>query len=138
MSKPKVKVTIRTRRIFSDELKRKLVKDIEEGKVSVSGVSREYLVSNQAIYAWLPKFSSSLSSSKSLVVQMDSEQYKTKELQRQVLELQAALGRKQMEVDYLNKVIDIAGNDLGIDLKKNTSLHVSDGSLPTSKKSDLP
>ncbi|MEO6916043.1 MAG: transposase [Chitinophagaceae bacterium] len=138
MAKSKVKPSLRTRRIFSDELKRKLVKDIEDGKVSVTGVSREYSVSFQAVYAWLPKFSSSLSSSKILVVQMDSEQYKTRELQRQVLELEAALGRKQMEVDYLNKVIDFAGNDLGMDLKKNISSLVLDGSAKTSKKSDLP
>ncbi len=53
---------------------------------------------------------------------MDSEQYRSKELEKKVAELEAALGHKQMEIDYMNKLIEIAGQDLGTDLKKNTSI----------------
>lgn len=134
MSGSKVKVSLKPRRIFSDKLKKKIVKDIEQGKVNVLGVSREYSVSQQTVYTWLKKFSAHLHPSTTLVVQMDSEQYKSKELQKKVTELQAALGRKQMEIDYLNKVIEIAGQDLGMDLKKSTSMPASAGTEKTKGK----
>lgn len=122
MSKTKVKLSLKPRRIFSDKLKKKIVKDIELGKVSVLGVCREYEVSNAAVYRWLKKYSAYLHPLTTLVMQMDSEQYRSKELEKKVAELEAALGRKQMEIDYLNKLIEIAGQDLGTDLKKNTSM----------------
>ena len=128
MSESNVRISLRQRRIFSDKLKKKIVKDIESGKVSVTAVSREYEVSIASIYLWLKKFSSHLHSSTTLVMQMDSEQYRSKELEKKVIELEAALGRKQMEVDYLNKLIEIAGEELGTDIKKNISIPVSDGS----------
>ncbi|MEJ7684020.1 MAG: hypothetical protein WKG06_40435 [Segetibacter sp.] len=118
MSKTNVKQSLRPRRVFSDKLKKKIVKDIEQGKVNVTGASREYEISIQSVYCWLKKFSTHLHPSTTLVMQMDSEQYRSKELEKKVAELEAALGRKQMEVDYLNKLIEIAGEDLGSDLKK--------------------
>ena len=127
MSKAKVKISLRPRRIFSEKLKKKIVKDIDQGKVSVSGVYREYAVSNVAVYRWLKKFSAHLHPSTTLVMQMDSEQYRSKELEKKVAELEAALGRKQLEIDYLNKLIEIAGKDLGTDLKKNISMPASVG-----------
>jgi transposase len=137
MSKSKVRISLRQRRIFSDKLKKKVVKDIEQGKVSVLGVCREYQVSNGAVYGWLKKFSSHLHSSTTLVMQMDSEQYRSKELEKKVAELEAALGRKQLEIDYLNKLIEIAGQDLDIDLKKNINMTVLDGSGKTRGKKGL-
>ncbi|MBA3675598.1 MAG: transposase [Chitinophagaceae bacterium] len=134
MSKAKVKLSLKPRRIFSDKLKKKIVKDIEQGQVSVCGVSREYAVSNVAVYRWLRKFSTHLHPSTTLVMQMDSEQYRSKELEKKVLELEAALGRKQLEIDYLNKLIEIAGQDLGTDLKKNISMPASVGTGKTKSK----
>jgi transposase-like protein len=134
MSKAKVKLSLKPKRIFSDKLKEKIVRDIEQGKVNVLGASREYAVSERAVYDWLKKFSAYLHPSTTLVMQMDSEQYKSRELEKKIAELEAALGRKQMEVEYLNKLIEIAGNDLGIDLKKNINIPASDGTGKTSGK----
>lgn len=127
MSKAQVQVSLRQRRIFSESLKKKIVKDIEAGKVSVGRVSAEYQVSYQAIYTWLRKFSSHLHPITTLVMQMDSEQYRTKELEKKIAELEAALGRKQMEIDFLNKMIEIADKDLGTDIKKNIVTSASTG-----------
>jgi transposase len=128
MAKSNVRISLRQRRVFSNKLKKKIVNDIESGKVSVTAVSRAYQVSIASIYLWLKKFSSHLHPSTTLVIQMDSEQYRSKELEKKVAELEAALGRKQMEIDYLNKLIEIAGEDLGKDLKKNISIPASGGS----------
>ena len=138
MAKAKVKLSLTQRRIFSDALKKKIIKDIERGKVSVLGVSREYQVSEQTVYRWLKKFSTYLHPSTTLVMEMDSEQYRSKELEKKIAALEAALGRKQMEVDYLNKLIEIAQTDLGVDLKKNISTDASAGSKKTSVKKGSP
>ena len=127
MAKTKAKVSLRPRRIFSDVLKKKIVKDIEAGKVNVLGVSREYEVSENAVYMWLKKFSAHLHPTTTIVMQMDSEQYRTKELEKKIAELEAAVGRKQLEIDFLNKLIEIADQDMGIDIKKNIATHALAG-----------
>jgi transposase len=134
MAKANVRISLKPRRVFSDKLKKKIVRDIEQGKVNVLGASREYAVSQRTVYDWLKKISTYLHPSTTLVMQMDSEQYKSKELGKKIAELEAALGRKQMEVDYLNKLIEIVGKDLGMDLKKNTNIAASDGTDKTSGK----
>ena len=136
MTKTNVKLSLRPRRIFSDKLKKKIVKDVEQGKVSIASVCREYSVNPQSVYNWLKKFSAYLQSSTTLVLQMDSEQYRSKELEKKVAELEAVIGRKQMEIDYLNKLIEIAGDNLGTDIKKNISVPASVGTGKTKSKKD--
>ena len=124
------------RRIFSDLLKRKIVKDIEHNKASISAVCREYLVCSQTVYNWLNKYSRHLQSGQNMVIQMESEQYRSKELEKRVAELEAAVGRKQMEIDFLNKLIEVAGDELKVDLKKNFSTPPSGGSRTTPGNTD--
>jgi len=52
---------------------------------------------------------------------MDSEAYKTKELEKRIRELEAALGHKQLEVDFLNQMMEQVKKELGVDLKKKFS-----------------
>lgn len=131
MDTTKKKGALKCRRCFSEEVRRKIVKDIENGKASVSGVHREYDVSFTTIYRWLYKYSRHLHKGQVTVVQMKSEAYKTKELEKQIKDLEAALGRKQMEIDFLNKMIDIGKEELGVDLKKKYSTPPSIGSDQT-------
>ena len=53
-----------------------------------------------------------------MVVQKDSEAQKTIELVNLVAELERKLGLKQMQIDYLEKLVEIASKDLDVDLKK--------------------
>ena len=125
---------LRPKRIFSDDLKKKIVSDIEKNKISLSSICREYSVSYSAVYKWINKYSRHLQSGKTMVVQMASEQYRSKELEKKVAELEAAVGRKQLEIDFLNKLIDIAGEELKVDLKKNFSIPLSGGFKGTAGK----
>ena len=43
------------KRRFSEEFKRELVREIDQGKMRVSAVAREYSVSGSAVYQWLAK-----------------------------------------------------------------------------------
>ncbi len=60
------------RRVFSDQLKRKIVGHLESGKASVLQVSREYEVSETSVYRWLEKYSRTLRSSTKIVVEMEA------------------------------------------------------------------
>ena len=49
---------------------------------------------------------------------MESESHKTKLLQERVAELERIVGKKQMEIDYLNVCLEVASEEVGYDLKK--------------------
>jgi hypothetical protein len=48
----------------------------------------------------------------------DSSTQKMKELQARIRELEGAAGRKQIKIDYLEKMMEIAKDELDIDIKK--------------------
>jgi transposase-like protein len=124
----------RQRRVFSEELKRKIVKEIEQGKANIATICREYSVSNVSVYKWLHMYSSYLQKGVKVVLELNSEGYRSKELEKRVKELEAAIGRKQLEVEFLNKLIDIANQELGIDIKKKSFTPPSIGSGSIVKK----
>lgn len=130
----KMKRESRQKRVFSPELRQKIVKDIEAGKVSIASVCREYSVGSTTVYRWLHKYSTYLQKGVKVVLELSSEGYKTKELEKRLREAEAALGRKQMEVDFLEKMIEIASKELGIDIKKKSLTPPSTGSDSPPKK----
>lgn len=125
------KTAIKQVRRFSLKVKQDIVKDIEKGKCTVLEASRELQVCKNTIYNWVYKYSSYISKNKVLIVEDKSEVSKAKELEKRLQEVEAALGRKQMELDLLNKMIEIASEDLKVDLKKSFSKKVWNGSEKT-------
>lgn len=115
----KTKLQIGKRRIFSETFKKEKVSDITSGLSSVKEICELYEVSRTAVYKWIYKYSPHHERGTIQVVQMESEATKTKLLKSRVVELEAALGRKQLEIDILNKLIELANKDLQIDIKKN-------------------
>lgn len=111
----------RVQRHFSDEFKRSKVKEIVEKKLKISELCSLYEVSRAAVYRWIYKYSPSQPGTK-LVVEMESESQKALLLQHQVAELERKIGQKQLQIDYLEKLIELASTNLGYDLKKNTDL----------------
>ena len=132
-SKSIQKTGFRETRQFSETIKKQTVKDIEQGKCTVLEASRELSVSLQSVYVWVYKYSGYLQKNKTMIVQDASESYKTKALEIKLCEAEAALGRKQMELDILNKIIELAGLELQIDIKKNFSSPALNGTAQTKK-----
>ena len=62
-----------------------------------------------------------------------SSSLKLKELILQVKELERIVGQKQIKIDYLEKMIDIAKDEFNIDIKKKHNTSQSSG-LDTIKK----
>ena len=123
----KSKLEIKGRRSFSDEFKKAKVKDLIEKRVSIKDLCEIYQVSRTAVYNWLYQYSCSHERKPILVIQMESEEQKTKELLRRVADLERAVGQKQLEIDFLNKLLEIGSKELGFDLKKNFSTQLSNG-----------
>lgn len=64
---------------------------------------------------------------------MESEALKTKVLLERNAELERIIGQKQIKIDYLEKLIDLASEDLKMDLKKSINTVHSITSSPIIK-----
>lgn len=104
-------------RYFSEKFKRKLVKEIADKKIRIREASELYNVSRTSVYRWVYLYSD-IEKGTNTIIQMESEATKTSYYRQQVAELERLYGQKQMEIDYLNKLLELASEELGIDLKK--------------------
>jgi len=125
---------IRKRRIFSEELKRKAVKEYEKGEMTVLELSKFYEVSGKSVYNWIYKYSNFHKKSIQIVEMEKSSTKKIKELESKIAELERVVGVKQMNIDFLEKMIEIAKSEYDIDIKKNSFTPQLIGSEKTSKK----
>lgn len=124
---------LNTRRIYSEDFKLKIVKFYESGKHTVRELEKIYDISNPTIYKWIYKYSNYNKKSIKVVELKDSQMHKLKELQNRIAELEQALGQKQMNIDYLEKMIELAKEHYDIDIKKNSNTPQS-GGFKTTKK----
>ncbi|WP_235295614.1 transposase [Portibacter lacus] len=109
--------TERQRRRFSETFKKKKVKDIELGKVKVSEICKAYTVSYSAVYKWIDKFGS-ISKPERIIVESKSDTQKILALQKRIAELERMVGQKEIELTFKEKMIEIAEEKYGIEIKK--------------------
>ena len=128
------KVQIRGSRLFSEEFKKSCVQEYENGRFTVSELSKLYQVNPVQIYRWIYKFSTYNKRRIKVVEMADSSKKKLKELYNRIEELERIVGQKQLNIDFLEKMIELAKDNYGIDVKKNSSTPPSIGSGTTSKK----
>lgn len=131
-----MKRSLKQQRIFDENLKKEIVSLIERGKLNVTGASNEYGASPTIIYRWLHKYSKHLKKGEIVMVKKKDQEQKKQELENRIAELERALGRKQMEVEYLNKLIEIASEKEKIEIKKNSGPKLSSGSKPSDTNTD--
>ena len=124
---------LRQRRTFSPTLRKQVVGLVESGKLNVSAATREYMVARTTIYRWIHRYSTYNKKGALLVVDKDSEQKKLDQMRKRIAELEQAVGHKQMQIDYYEKFIDLASEEVGEDLKKKYGSAASSGSSKTNK-----
>jgi predicted RNase H-like nuclease (RuvC/YqgF family) len=73
------------------------------------------------MYKWIHKYSKIAKQNISIVEDHQSASEKVKEFQKRIENLERIVGLKQLELDYLHKLIDTAQTEFGIDIKKNVS-----------------
>lgn len=64
----------------------------------------------------------------------DSSKQKLKEMQKRISDLERIVGQKQLNIDFLEKMIELAKAQYGIDIKKNSDTPPSTGLEKTSKE----
>lgn len=125
---------LRKNRIYSDEFKRELVKEYESGRFSVLQLEKLHGVSDVSIYNWIYKFSKFNEKGIRVVEMRESSGKKLKALEQKIKDLEQIVGKKQIKIDYLEKMIDIAKDEFEIDIKKNFNTPQSNGSETTTSK----
>jgi transposase-like protein len=131
------KVQINSRRVFSEEFKKARVKEYESGKFTVNELGRLFGLQPKVIYRWIYKYSVYNKKSVKVVEMKDSATRKLKELDAKIKELEQIVGQKQIKIDYLEKMIDLAKEEFDIDIKKNSGTLQSGGFNETNKKQDI-
>ena len=119
---------IRKRRNFSETFKREIVDAFESGKFSVYELERLHGISNALIYKWIYKYSKYNQKGYRIVEHSESSSKKVKDLEAKIKSLEAIIGQKQIKIDFLETMIEVAKDELNIDIKKNYSTPQSQNS----------
>jgi transposase-like protein len=124
----------RLRRQFSEEFKRSKVREIEQKMVTIAQVSRQYEVREASVTKWLVKYGSSYMKGVRLIVESESDTVRIAALLAKVAELERIIGQKQIQLEFKDKMIDLAEQDYGVDIKKKYSEEPCSGTGTTGKQ----
>ncbi len=127
----------RQQRSFSDSFKIQKVRELETGKTKVSEICTQYEVSATSIYRWLNKFGTMTNKKERLIIESDSDTKQLLELKKMVAELEQVIGQKQIIIDFKDKMIDLAEETYGVDIKKKFSTQPSNTSGITGNNTGL-
>lgn len=118
-------------RRFSESFKREKVKEIELGYSTPTEISRQYQVTRANVHRWIRKFGTMGNKKEKLVIESESDTRQLLELKKKVAELEQIIGQKQILIDFKDKMIELAEEEYGVDIKKKYSTQRSAGSGKT-------
>lgn len=114
----KMSTAERRRRRFSDNFKMQKVREIETGQTKVSEICSQYQVTSKNVYLWVDKFGCMKNKKERMVVETDSDTRQLIDLKKRVSELERIIGQKQILIDFQDKMIELAEENYGVDIKK--------------------
>lgn len=123
----------RTLRHFSEDFKRTKVRELEKRITSIADICRTYEVNRTSVYKWIYKYSSMAKKQLKVVVEAKSDTQKIKALEERIKELERIVGQKQLLLEFKDKMIEIAEETYGVDIKKKLSSKLSPGTTSTGK-----
>lgn len=109
----------RERRFFNESFRKARVKEYELGEATVIEISRAYGVSTRSVYNWIEKYAVDYQKSIVTIVEPKSETRKRLNLEARVKKLEGLLGKKQVQLEYFEKLIETVENHYNIEIKKN-------------------
>ena len=112
---------IKKHRHFEEAFKKQLVKEFETGKYSVAHLGRLHTIQDSIIYRWIYKYSTFNEKGYRMVERKQSTSQKVKDLENRIKELERKVGQKQIKIDFLETMMEVAKDELDIDIKKNFS-----------------
>jgi len=123
----------RQNRYFSNDIKKKIVRDLERNFTSVGDVCKTYQVSRTSVYRWIFKYSSMAKKEHKQVVEPKSDTQRIKMLEERIKELERIVGQKQLLLEFKDKMIEIAEATYNVDIKKKVGSRLSSGITSTGK-----
>ena len=102
--------------------KRNVANEYRNGDLSLPQLAKKYNVRFQAIHEWVQEFSSeiALNVEENVDLMTESEQKDLDQLKKQNAVLKKKLDHEQMRNFALETMIDLAKEQMGIDLRKNS------------------
>ena len=116
----------RKRRHFSESFKRKKVQEIESGQTKIADLCRQYDTVRGTIYQWVNKYGNMKSKNVRLVIETESDTQQLIALKKENAHLKMIIGEKQIQIDFKDKMIEIAEDHYGVDIKKKFETTPSD------------
>ncbi len=126
----------RQNRYFSNDIKKKVVRDLEKNLLSVSDVCKGYQVSRTSVYRWIFKYSAMAKKQHKQIVETKSDTQKIKALEERIKELERVVGQKQLALDFKEKMIELAEQRYNVDIKKKLGSKLLSGSTTTKKSTN--
>ncbi len=123
----------RNNRYFSVDIKKKVVQDLERNLTRVTDVCKAYDVSKTSVYRWIYKYSTMAKKQHRQVVEPKSDTQKIRALEERIKELERIIGQKQLDIDFKDKMIELAEQRYNIEIKKKSGTKRSSGSGVTKK-----
>lgn len=107
---------------YSEAFKRKVVEEIENGRLTQAEAKRKYGLSNQTtIRRWLKQFGKKHLLSRIVRIEMPDEkqpQEIIKQLQAEKQQLESALAKTQLKLICMESLVEVAEEHYKIDIKK--------------------
>jgi transposase len=129
----KTSVAERRNRSFSENFKKEKVREIELGRTQVSELRKQYELSPTSIYRWIAKFGTMSKKPERTIVESQSDTKELLALKKKIAELERIVGQKQILLDFKDKMIEIAEEMYGVDIKKKLSTKPFDSTGSTEK-----
>jgi transposase len=123
----------RQNRYFSNDIKKKIVRDLERNFNSVGDVCKTYQVSRTSVYRWIFKYSIMAKKEHKQIVEPKSDTQRIKMLEERIKELERIVGQKQLLLEFKDKMIGIAEATYNVDIKKKVGSKLSSGTTSTGK-----
>jgi transposase-like protein len=119
----KFKMALEQRRLrkISEGFRIQKVVELDQKRTNIYVICREYEVSSTTVYRWLNKYGKMKKKSERIIVESESDTKKLLELKKRVAELERIVGQKQILLDFKDKMIEIAEEMYGVDIKKKLS-----------------
>jgi transposase-like protein len=112
---------LRQLRTFSKDFKIKKVRELEQRITTVSEISKQYEVSCTSVYRWLNLYGKDYMKATKVIVEAQSDTRKIVDLKAKIAELELIVGQKQVQLEFKDKMIDLAEETYGVDIKKKFS-----------------
>ena len=107
-------------KVYSFAFKQKVILEIESGKLTRSGAMKLYgITGGSTINAWLKNHGKSHLINKVVRVELKDELSKLKQLEKEKKELESALANAHLKLITYESLIEVAEEELGVDIKKN-------------------